>query len=256
MRLSVRYTESVATQLAGWSEVKTFNISAVQAFFPHMHGTSVTELTTSFVSSWDGHASSTSSAASSSSSSPGAAASDQLSAFLVLGGDLSALSDVLASEAWLWEGAAAYISQDQYGGLLVATSAESIMHPNGYRIEAEDSESLMVSKTASGLHSWHANGAAVLSVDWMLDEWYGDHPNATASGTIPDDSACAPMLDTSGSAIMAYAGYVTGVAGATVPTRVSLLPHIMPSINGKRFLDDVGNIGAANAGVKLSLIHI
>ncbi len=55
---------------------------------------------------------------------------------------------------------------------MVATSTESVLHSDGYRIEAEDSASLLVSKAAASLHNWLQNGATILSTDWALTDWY------------------------------------------------------------------------------------
>eukprot|EP00750_Incisomonas_marina_P011496 INCI16381.2.p1 GENE.INCI16381.2~~INCI16381.2.p1 ORF type:complete len:2023 (-),score=362.65 INCI16381.2:125-6193(-) len=256
------YTQSVASELAGWSEVRQFNISRVQSYFPHMEGTARSKLITSYVSKWDTALSlSSGTAFGGDTSSP----VQQLDSFVVFGGDLHAISVVLEGESTLWEGTVAYLSQDQYGGLLIAASTSDVVHENGYRLEAEDSGSLLVSKTATSLHAWHSAGMSVLASDWMLEEWYSNNQNATSSsarepdprGSVQDDSACAPILDTSGSAIFAHAGYLTARGAQQVPTPVSLLPYIMPSINGRRFKDSAGSIsvgvadGLAGAGTSL-----
>lgn len=176
-----------------------------------MEGTARSKLITSFVSKW---AAATSALASSFGEDTSRV--QQLDSFVVFGGDLHAISVVLEGESTLWEGTVAYLSQDQYGGLLIAASTDDVVHENGYRLEAEDSESLLVSKTATSLHAWHSAGMSVLASDWMLEEWYSNNQNATSSstrepdprGSVQDDSACAPILDTSGSAIFAHAGFV------------------------------------------------
>jgi len=229
------YAQSVATQLAGWSGVETLDIDELRTFFPHLWGDPVCELTTSYVSNWNPHLTTTGGTTT---------AIQQLDSFLVFGGDLSAISDILAGDTNLWQGSVSYISHQQYGGLMVATSTDNVLHDAGYRIEAEDSDSLLITKAATDLHAWHANGNPGFGDDWMLDEWYESAiTNESVQGSASRDSSCAPVIDSSGSAILGYAGFVSAVGGSQPPTRVSLLPYLMPSISGRRILPEIGSIG-------------